>query len=226
MERPAAAGHRRASHDGATTKSTAAQNGGHHRVPDTYWARCCHASLSPWAANPSTRSQVGPVMPAAAITTNAIATEHSRAMTLHRPSATAKPIRRPRSRRVRPHRRSPDRATRTRVATWPGPRPRRLPKRWLLVSTASRRGKGVIERHSWPAPHGPVHPHADPRGIEEARHRRHGWPRTRSMASRCPSARRHPPRRGGIRSAWCDARRPPRRRPDPARLAKRCALRC
>jgi hypothetical protein len=31
----------------ATSQSTAAQNGGHHRVLVTYWRRCCQASLSP-----------------------------------------------------------------------------------------------------------------------------------------------------------------------------------
>jgi hypothetical protein len=60
--------------------------------PDTYWRRCCQASLTPWAASPSARSHAGPVTPAAATTTNAIATPHSTAITIHLPSATAKPI--------------------------------------------------------------------------------------------------------------------------------------
>jgi len=69
-----------------------AQNGGHHRVPETNWLRCCHASLTPWAANPNARSHADPVMPAAATTTKAIATQHSTRMILARPSATAKPM--------------------------------------------------------------------------------------------------------------------------------------
>ena len=28
----------------ATTQSMAAENGGHHQVPETYWLRCCDAS--------------------------------------------------------------------------------------------------------------------------------------------------------------------------------------
>lgn len=33
-----------------------------------------------------------------------------------------------------------------------------------FVSTASRHGKGVIERHSWPGLYDRRHPHADSRG--------------------------------------------------------------
>src|SRR5688500_16479830 len=40
----------------ATVKSTARQNGGHHRVPCTKWVRCCHRSLAPWARYMATTS--------------------------------------------------------------------------------------------------------------------------------------------------------------------------
>jgi hypothetical protein len=44
------------------------------------------------ASKPATSSQAGPVTPAAATTTKAAATTVSTAMTLGRPSATAKPM--------------------------------------------------------------------------------------------------------------------------------------
>ena len=58
----------------ATTKSTAAQNGGHQRVLATKWVRCCHQSLSPWPARPITSSHGEPVTPAAATPRTAPAT--------------------------------------------------------------------------------------------------------------------------------------------------------
>jgi hypothetical protein len=78
--------------DGGGTKSTTRQNGGHQRVLATNWVRCCQRSLNPWPAKPSTSSQAGPVTPTAARTTNPPATVVSTAMTLGRPSATAKPM--------------------------------------------------------------------------------------------------------------------------------------
>jgi hypothetical protein len=48
--------------------------------------------LKPMADEASTSSQAGPVTPAAATTTKAAATTTSTAMTLGRPSATAKPM--------------------------------------------------------------------------------------------------------------------------------------
>src|SRR3954468_22645412 len=76
----------------AATKSTAAQNDGHQRVPATNWVRCCQTSLTPWAASPATTSHAVPVTAAAATTTNAATTVASTASTCHRPSATAKPM--------------------------------------------------------------------------------------------------------------------------------------
>jgi hypothetical protein len=48
--------------------------------------------LNPWPVKPTTSSHPGPVTPAAATTTKAAATAASTAMTLGRPSATAKPM--------------------------------------------------------------------------------------------------------------------------------------
>ena len=68
--------------------------------PETYWLRCCHASLTPWAASPNARSHADPVTPAAATTTKAIATLHSttRSSSVRRPRRSRSRSRR--SRRV------------------------------------------------------------------------------------------------------------------------------
>src|SRR5947209_1974619 len=66
----------------ATSQSTVAQNGGHQRVLATKWLRSCQASLMPWPAYATTRSQAVEVTDAAAITTKTAAMVTSTAMTL------------------------------------------------------------------------------------------------------------------------------------------------
>src|SRR2546423_2746384 len=75
----------------AATKSTTRQNGGHHLVLATKCVRCCHRSLTPWAASVITPSH-GDLIARAARMTNADATAISAAMTTVRPSATARPM--------------------------------------------------------------------------------------------------------------------------------------
>jgi hypothetical protein len=76
----------------ATIQSTAAQKGGHQRVPRTNWVRSCQRSLAPWAAYASTSSHAVAETATGATTTNTPATVVSTATTLGRPSATAKPM--------------------------------------------------------------------------------------------------------------------------------------
>jgi hypothetical protein len=55
-------------------------------------AAVLHRSLNPWPARPATSSHAGPVTAAAATTTNTAAIAASTAITVRRPSATAKPM--------------------------------------------------------------------------------------------------------------------------------------
>ena len=144
----------------ATTKSTAAQNGGHHRVPVTNCVRCCQRSLRPCPVSPATRSQAGPVR-AAATTTKTVATATSAAMTFQRPSATLNPMQTAAMKTVRGRRPWPELATRWRTAWQPEPRQQPLPRPAAHVGprACARRQRGferMLSRHFTHVRHDPT----------------------------------------------------------------------
>jgi hypothetical protein len=75
----------------AATKSTVAQNGGHHRVGDEP-AVLLPDVLEPVAGQPGHDQQAEPVTAAAAVTTKTVATPVSTTTILDRPSATLNPM--------------------------------------------------------------------------------------------------------------------------------------
>ena len=76
----------------ATTQSTAAK-GGHHRVPgDELTALLPRIFAAMGSEAEREKAAAGPKMPAAAMTTNAIATTHSTTMILRSPVCCAEPM--------------------------------------------------------------------------------------------------------------------------------------